>query len=476
MKADLKQVLYYFNKISQIPRCSGDEQAISDYLLSVATKNGLQGLRDHANNVLIRKKASLGHETAKPVMLQGHMDMVCVKSNQSIHDFSKDGITVLQNGDYLYADGTTLGADNAIGIAFSLAVLTDLNAVHPPLEALFTTGEETGMTGACQLDVPYLQIKSKTLINLDTAWEGVFIASASGGVSIVLCLNAERTQPKFPCFAHLMVGGLLGGHSGLNIGMERANAILVLARVLFDLGETIELADFSCISPDNAIPTAANATLAYENVAVLEKKISELNSLLKKEYAQSDPGIQISLQTVLPTDTVLCRVDEKKLLSLLLLLPNGVICRDAESGLVLTSCNLACVQEENGSFTVRNSVRSSVQSQLYTLLIPRYTLLTELFKLQMVSEGAYPAWDFSEDSEIRTLAMKCYEKESGKQGSIVKLHAALECGCLIQKLGTVDAISMGPELNNCHTTEENLSLPSVEMTYNVLKEILRNIK
>lgn len=466
-----RAVFHFFEEISAIPRGSGNESAVASYILSWASSKNLFAEKDSVNNVFIKKDAFPGREGRPPVLLQGHLDMVCEKTPESAHDFRKDPISIQIHDGYLTADGTTLGADNGIGVALIMAILDDPGAVHPPLEVLFTAGEEAGMTGAWQLAASGWNLKSKTLINLDSGWEGVFIAGAAGGGRITFHIPVEWEANPSPCF-RIDVQGLLGGHSGAEIHLGRANANQVLARVLNSLNVEWRLVSAGGGGKDNAISRGAYAVLSCADASGLHGQIAQLESALRREYESVDPGLKICVSPSRPESRAMTPAATARVKQFLLLLPCGVLARDHAMDLTLTSMNIGSLCVEGDYLAVRCSVRSSLPTHLTHWLLPQLRTLAGLFGAQMEEHDFYPGWEFRPASRIRTLAMEAYQTVTGSPAAFKVLHGGLECGILMEQLGFTDAISYGPELNDPHSPRENLNIASVGTADKVIRKIL----
>lgn len=465
----------YFEDLCGIPHGSYNEKAVSDYCVAFAKERGLEVYQDDAWNVVIIKEASAGYEDAEPLILQGHLDMVCEKKPDCGIDFMKDGLCLKVDGDYVYAEGTTLGGDDGIAVAYGLAILDDDSIVHPRLEVVFTTCEEVGMEGASALDVSML--KGHTVLNLDSEEEGTLLVGCAGGCSAAVALPVQRIKER-GVFAVLTINGLQGGHSGAEIDKGRVNANLLLARVLTELKKK---ADYHLISvaggqKDNAIPRESRAELLVpagqmENVKAF---CENYDQILKKEYASTDKGVTLQMQISGETDAdVLDEVSERKVLSLLLSLPNGIQSMSADiKGLVETSLNLGILKTEKDSVQFRYAVRSSVGTAK-DWLTDKMQMITEFHGGTMELQGIYPAWEYRRDSRLRDDMVRIYEEMFGSTPKVEAIHAGLECGILASKIADLDCVSMGPNLLNIHTTEEKASISSVERMWNYVLEILK---
>lgn len=470
-----KVVMDFFQEMNAIPRESGNEKAISDYLLAFAKERNLEASCDELYNVIIRKPATAGYEDRPAVILQGHTDMVCEKGAGSTHDFSKDPIHHIVDGEWLHADNTTLGADNLIAVAMSLAILDSNDIPHGPLECLFTSNEETGMDGA--MIVKGEDLHGQYLINLDTEEEGEFIVSCAGGCRMDLYLPVERVAPTFNSALHISIDGLLGGHSGIEIHKQRANAIQVLARALQSVTIPFEIAQFEGGTKHNAIPRNAEATILVDSAQVkaVEEAIEASIALIHKEYVPQDPDLSVSFRAVdMPKDVYSAAV-AKQLLSFLFLAPHGVFgMSQSLPDLVETSNNLAIVTEQDGKLYILVSVRSS-SATLLAFLRDKIALLATSLGLQADIQGSYPAWEYERGSHLEEQAVALYRELTGKEPNVTAIHAGLECGLLKSKLPNTQFISFGPNIEKAHTPQERMHLPSVANTYAFLLELLKRL-
>jgi len=472
-----KPVFLYFEELTGVPRCSGSEQQASDYLVAFAEEHKLEVFRDEALNVIIKKPGTKGYESSPAVIIQGHMDMVCEKIASSSHDFSKDPLTLKIEGDILRADGTTLGADNGIAVAYGLALLDSADIPHPPLELLVTTSEETGMDGAHALKADHLT--GKTLLNVDAENEGVLFVSCAGGVDIVSTF-ATRWEDSTGDALRIEVSGLKGGHSGMEIIRQRANAIKILGRLLEaarTAGE-FHIAEVSGGSKSNAIARDAHVTLTADT-AVLEKItdiVKVLSADLKAEYATVDPDMEIAVG---PAEKVARQLDSAstdKLVGFLMIAPNGVQSMSMElEGLVESSLNLGVLETSGDSIRITVSVRSCVGS-IQEDVARRVEALSAFVGATSSRRGTYPAWQYEAESPIRELCVRVYKEVTGNDAQIQAIHAGLECGLLREKLPDTDMISFGPNLYSVHTPDEHLSIGSVANTWDFLKAVLAELK
>nr|WP_326186497.1 beta-Ala-His dipeptidase [uncultured Oscillibacter sp.] len=472
LSLDPRSVFGFFEEISAIPRGSGNESAIAAHMVSWAAARNLFAEKDSANNVFIKKPASPGKENHPPVLLQGHLDMVCEKTPESAHDFLRDPISIQVRDGYLVADGTTLGTDNGIGVALIMAILDDPDAEHPPLEVLLTAGEEAGMVGAWQLANSGWKFAARTLLNLDSGWEGVFIAGAAGGGRVVFRVPVEWAANADACF-RVDVRGLLGGHSGAEIHLGRANANQVLARVLNGLTVDWRLLSMGGGGKDNAISRDACAILSCGDAPALRDQVARLEAALRREYESVDPGLEIRVSGVETAPRAMTSAATTRVRQFLLLLPCGVLARDHAMDLTLTSMNIGSCCVENDRLVVRCGVRSSLPTHLTHWLLPQLRTLAGLFDAELEENDFYPGWEFQRTSPIRTLAMDSYQAITGAPASFKVLHGGLECGILMERLGLTDAISYGPELNCPHSPRESLNIASVGTADKLIRRILK---
>ncbi len=475
-----ERVMYYFEEISKIPRCSYEEQKISDYLVELANSFGLEAIQDEALNVIIKKPGTLGYENAPTVVLQGHMDMVCEKKDSSNHDFSIDPIKFKVDGDLIVAEDTTLGADNGIAVAMGLAVLEDNSICHPPLEILITSNEETGMTGAAALDVN--NIEGKILINIDSEEEGTALVSCAGGERNLISIPIvwENLKEELPIYK-VQIKGLKGGHSGMEIVKERGNSNRILARVLERLNREfgINLIFAEGGSKSNAIPRSAFAKISFEanKFQKIEELVNEIEKELKIELQAKDKDIEISIDKTDECSSKVFSDDVKSsLINILFLIPNGVqsMSMDIE-GLVESSNNLGVLKTLKDEITIECAIRSSLGS-LKKNIANTIKLIAELNNAKFESSSSYPAWEYNSESYIREVFKKSYEELYGEHLKVDAIHAGLECGLFDEKFEDMDMISFGPNIYGVHAPGENFSISSTERTYKFLLKILENIK
>ncbi|MTI64973.1 MAG: aminoacyl-histidine dipeptidase [Firmicutes bacterium] len=472
-----KNVFKHFETLTNIPRESGNEKAVSDYIVKFSKDLGLDVIQEPSLNVIIKKPATPGYEDKKTVIIQGHMDMVCVKDDDLEFDFQKDPIPLVIDGDWIKTKGTTLGGDNGIAVAMAMAILEDKSIKHPEIKVLLTVGEETGMDGVLSLNPD--NISGDILINLDSEEEGILLASCAGGCNNIITLDLEKREPKKDTAYKIVLKGLLGGHSGVEINKRRANAITTLARVLNDLKGEVEFELSEIFGGDkfNAIPKRAEATLVLngKDVNTMNKKINDFQKLLKTEYETSDPNLTIELNEVNCPETVYKEEIKESIIKILCLIPDAVqTMSDSIEGLVESSNNLGVLKEEDEKLIFLNAVRSSVTS-LKDNINERIQIICDLVNADMTIESDYPSWPFKPESETRDLMKKVYKRLFNKPLKVDAIHAGLECGFLIEKIGDIDMVSLGPDLFDVHTPNEKLSISSTKRTYDFLIEVLKEI-
>ncbi len=473
-----ERVFYYFEEITKIPHGSGNTKQISDYLVGFARAHGLKYIQDESNNVIIFKDASKGYEKAPCVILQGHMDMVCEKTPESSHDFTKDPLELVVEGDYVSAKDTTLGGDDGIAVAYALALLEDDSLCHPALEVLITVDEEIGLLGAAALDTTPL--KGRYLINLDSEEEGYLWVGCAGGLTAQTNIPVKYQEADGRKY-EITVSGLLGGHSGSEIDKNRANATLLLGRFLFEAREkgSYVLAEIEGGQKDNAIPRTARALILTdeETGAEIQKFAGEFTRNLQKEYTGSDDGITVTAEARgTGKEPVLHPVSLEKVLFFLIHYPNGIqkMCGYME-GLVETSCNLGITRLTPEGLACSASVRSSVATEKKALA-DKIAYLTEFLGGEYKAEGNYPSWEYKQDSRLRPYMVDVYEKLFHVKPQVRVIHAGLECGLFYEKIPGLDCVSLGPDMKDIHTTEEQLSISSVQKVWEYLLEVLKNMK
>ena len=471
-----KEVFRYFEEICGIPHPSYKEKQISDYCVKFAKERGLEHYQDELGNVIIIKEATPGYETVEPLIIQGHLDMVCEKEPDCDIDFDTDGLRLKIEGDDIMAEGTTLGGDDGIAVAYVLAILDSDTLNHPRIEAVFTVSEEVGMEGAKFIDLTPL--KGHRLLNIDSEEEGYLLTSCAGGCRAEVDLPVA-TEEKTGTLYEVCVTGLLGGHSGSEIDKGRANSNLLFGRMLLSLDGKAEasLADAAGGQKDNAIPreTKCRILVAGQDAEVFERLVAQCADEIAAEYAVTDPsaGIRIVKLGEEQKVSVLTAESMQKVVLLLNAIPNGVQTMSADiPGLVETSLNLGVLELDGTALKLRYSVRSS-KGTAKAFLTAKIRFVAETAGAQFRTEGEYPAWEFKKDSALRETMVRVFREMYGKEPVIQAIHAGLECGLLSDKIPGLDAVSVGPDMVGVHTTGERLSISSTQRVWDYLVELLR---
>lgn len=463
-----ERAFHFFEEISKIPHVSFHTAGLADYLETFAKERGLFCVRDAANNVLIRKGASKGYESHPTVVFQGHIDMVPEHLPEKKIDMETEAITLVRDGDFLRADGTTLGGDDGVAVAYALAVLDDDTIAHPEFEALFTSEEEVGLLGATALDPT--PVRGRVMINIDSDDEGVFTVGCAGGARVDLELPAEKLPAKGTAYT-VEVGGFIGGHSGAEIDKGRENAILFLGGILRETAKKHEVRIVSAVggNADNAIPRNAACVFFAEGA-----NLEDIRKICKENLAKIKEKEVFATVTVREIDTAreaYGKADSERFLTLLEKVPNGVQAMSEKiPGLVETSLNLGMLDTEDG-FHITHSVRSSKEEDKEALIATLYRTVEHLGGTHSI-RGEYPAWEYREDSPLRDLLCRVYREMYGKDAKVLVIHAGLECGILSSKLPGLDCVSLGPDNFDIHTTEEHLSIPSFVRVYEYLLRVL----
>ena len=465
-------VFGYFEEICSMPHGSGNTKIISDYLVNFAKQQNLAYIQDELNNVIIFVPGTGGMEDHAPVIIQGHMDMVCEKDVDCPIDMDRQGLDIANDGNYIFAKGTTLGGDDGIAVAFAMALAADRTIVHPPLELVITVDEETGMYGAAGIDLSML--KGRMLLNIDSEEEGIFTVSCAGGARSTIRVPAARKPVYGPC-VRLVVKDLQGGHSGVEIHKNRANASKVMGEYLRRVSEKMPLAltAFGGGSKDNAIPRSCEATFVAlgNDLEFINDIAAQLQQEIRTQYAEPEALVEAYNVDALGGNAVSVE-DSKKLIDLICTVPNSVQAMSRQiPGLVQTSLNLGIAKLEE-ELKITFSVRSSVNQEKQDLLTQLRTIADQ-FGGSYSQTGEYPAWEYKEDSLLRDTMVKVYADLYGKQAEVVAIHAGLECGLLGEKLPGLDAVSIGPEMHDIHTSRERLGIASVGRTWEFVLEVLK---
>lgn len=480
MKADKlaglkpEAVFGYFEELCAIPHGSYNTKAISDHIVAFAREQGIRYIQDENNNVILFGDGTCGMENHPPVILQGHMDMVCEKDADCKLDMAVDGLDVTHDDVSVFARGTTLGGDDGIAIAYAMAILADKTIAHPPLEVIITVDEEVGLLGASSIDVSMLQ--GRTMINLDSEEEGVFTVSCAGGANANLSMPVTRRTVYGPCI-RLSVDGLKGGHSGAEIHKNRANANKVMGQFLSRIQELMPLCmtSFSGGSKHNAIPLSctANVVAMGINLERINEIAQKLQDEVRQTYDEPDAVVQAFDVDALGGNS-LTTEDTAKVTSLLCTAPDSVqsYSQDIE-GLVQTSVNMAiCKLGER--FTITFSVRSSVNQEKMDV-VEQISKLAEFYGGTCTLNSEYPAWEYKKDSALRETMVEIYTDLFGVEPKVLAIHAGLECGLFSEKLPGLDCVSIGPQMHDIHTSHEKLEIASTERTWNFLLEVLKKL-
>lgn len=468
-------VFAHFEQLCAIPHGSGNTKAISDYLVRFAAARGLRHIQDAHNNVIIFCPGTPGYETAAPVILQGHMDMVCETAPDCTKDLTREGLDLFIDGDTIGARGTTLGGDDGIAVAMALAILDADDIPHPPLEVVLTVDEETGMLGADALDASVLQ--GRTMLNIDSEDEGILTVSCAGGNVSVCTLPVTRAAFSGTAFT-VTVGGLLGGHSGAEIDKGRGNANQLLGRVLYAIGARTALR-IVCADgglKDNAIPRESRAVITVADPDAAQAAIADMDAAFRHEYAAADPDVFVRADPAQPQMPPMDAASTQRAVCMLCCLPNGVqaMSRDIP-GLVQTSLNLGILTTDEQCVQASFCVRSSVSTQKEMLVARLRCLMAQLGGSVDVS-GDYPAWEFRKDSPLRERMIDVFREQYGHDPKVEAIHAGVECGLFAGKLPGLDCVSFGPDLTEIHTCRERMHIASVQRVWRYTLEVLRRCK
>jgi dipeptidase D len=478
-----KKVFEYFALLSSVPHGSGNMKPIADLCENFAKERGLEYIRDAADNVIIKKPGTAGYEDSEPLILQGHLDMVCAKDPDCEKDMATEPIELYVDGDYLRARGTSLGGDNIIAVAMTMAILDSDDIPHPPIEAVFTVDEEVGLLGASALD--FSNLKAKRMINLDSEEEGVFTVCCAGGVRVnaTIPLTFENVSADSVAYK-ITVSGLMGGHSGVDIDKGRESANRLIIRFLKKLGEKLPFGLYSLEGGqlDNVICPEANAVIVFKNdeaeIGKLLESVAEYDAIFKNELAAGDPGVKVTASVCgLPASHVIV-ADTARALAALHILPYHIqrMSRDFE-GLVQTSLNMGVLKLTDTELKFSYSVRSSIASEKHDLVDKIKSVLALAFPEAKIDlHGDYPSWEYKRDSSLRDVIMDAYCETTGKKGIVAGTHGGLECGIFSERIKGLDCVSMGPNLAEVHSPREMLDIPSVERLWELMKVILKKMK
>lgn len=478
--AKTRDVLDAFEQIAAIPRCSKHEEKIGRWLMEWAAKNEFKTQTDEVGNIAIEVPASPGYEDVATVVLQGHMDIVCEKTKTSTHDFSKDPIRLVYDGDWLTADETTLGADNGIAIAMAMVMATDKDTPHPPMELLFTVDEETGLTGANALTPGF--IKGKILINIDSEDEGIFTVGCAGGINTMLNLPLKPVEtPGGYVTMKLEAGGMKGGHSGIDIALEKANAIRVMGRLLREIAKSVAflLVDLKGGSAHNAIPRDCESVIAVPADAAdkVARIVGEFESIVKKDFRNTEPEMALTAEPCeAPRSGAYSAESTARAVQMILAMPHGVASMSTDiEGLVETSNNFANISIQDDEVHILSSQRSSVESRLeaHTASIESVSLLAGG---SAESGEGYPPWPPNMDSPLLKRSIDVYKKLFNKEPVVEVIHAGLECGIIGDKYPGMDMISIGPTLKFPHSPDEKVCISDIGKIWDFMVALFEDLK
>lgn len=471
-----EKVFEFFEEISSIPRGSGDMEKISRYCADFAEKRGLKFIKDDDNNVVIFKAATEGYEKSETVILQGHLDMVCQKDEETEIDFLKDGLNLYVDGDFVKAKGTTLGADNGIAVAMVLAILDSDELSHPALEAVFTTDEEIGMVGALELDMSVL--KGTKMINLDAEEDGILTVSCAGGSDFVATMPVQRKEEK-GVLVEITLRGLKGGHSGVEINDGRVNANILAGRYLNHISKSEK---FDLISVDggdksNAIPNLCRISVLAKDKESFVCETQKYLDIIKTEILSREPDFDYAVRaSENETKNVLSEEIKEKVIFALALAPNGIVEMSKEiEGLVETSLNLGILKTEEEKVTLHFSLRSNKKSAL-RFLEEKLEAFSENIGFVWEESGHYPPWEYRENSQLQKIYKECFVELNGFEPRFEAIHAGLECGVFSSAKDNLDCVALGPDLSEVHTVNEKLSISSTERIFNLVVKMLENCR
>lgn len=470
-----QEVFHFFEELCKIPHGTFDTKRISDYCVEFAKERGLEYIQDEVNNVIIRKPGTPGYENSEPVIIQGHLDMVCEKTENSTHDFDKDGLELMIEDGYVTAKDTTLGGDDGIAIAFAMAVLDSKDMPHPPIEAIFTIDEEVGMGGAGAIDLS--PIKGKMLLNLDSDNEGVIVAGCSGGFVDTVALPIEREEVTGSVVT-IQVKGLRGGHSGLEIHEQRGNSNKMMGRLLnhLNLHTDIALVSIDGGTKDNVITSMTTAKVVAKDADDVVKMVKEMEENWLLEFAGEEPGLTVLTDVAEAAVSAMTKQSTRNIIHFVFNSPYGVQeYSRALKGLVETSLNCGIVQTHEAEVKSMLYVRSAVNSKLEEMHEALCTF-ADMLGGTCTKENEYPAWMYKQDSKIRPLVIETYKEMFGEEPIVNTVHAGLECGLLSGKKPDLDCVSFGPEMIDIHSVNEKLDIASTQRMWAFTKELLKKCK
>lgn len=472
-----KSVFKFFEEICSIPHGSGNTDAIASYLIEFADDHGFKSYRDAANNVVIRKPASAGYENSDTIILQGHHDMVCEKDECLSFNFETDPIVPVVDGDWIRTNGTTLGGDNGIAVAMILAILDDDTLAHPPIEAVITADEEIGLIGAFAFDCS--KLTGHKLINLDSESEGVLMCSCAGGVNVHSSIPVVR-EFRTGRIIDIKIRGLSSGHSGAEIDKGRANANVLVGRII----NAISAEPVNIVEMEGGTRETAIAAVAALKLAVQPKEVDKVKTLIdsaaevfKKEYATTEPNMVIDVVVGgIETASALSTASTKLVSSVILALPDSVQEMSVDiPGLVQTSSNFGILKLNENDLYISNTVRSSMTTQK-EWIVSQINAIVTLAGGKCETQGNYPGWAYNPNSVVKDIIIACWEKLTGSKATVEAIHAGVECGLFADSIPDLDCVSIGPTMADVHTPREHLSIASTERTYELLKLVLAESK
>ena len=473
--ADLQPqaVFKYFEQICAIPHGSGNVKQISDYLCEFARERNLWFKQDESYNVIIKKPASNSESKAAPVILQGHIDMVAVKTDDKVKDMGKEGLDLYIDDGFVKADKTTLGADDGIAVAYALAILDSRDISHPPIEAVFTVDEEIGMLGAEAINLDCLE--GKLMLNIDSEEEGIFLSGCAGGATLKAAYSLKKSDIAGTKIS-IKINGLTSGHSGTDIICQRANANILMGRLLFAVKEHVNIASVSGGEKDNSIAPFANAVIMTQEADKVTELLNNTANVLKEEYSVTDPQLTVTVKSEGDCNALAC--DDKTtqtIINVLNFIPDGVIKMSNDiKGLVQTSLNLGVTGWDENTFAATYLIRSSSQSEK-EYLTAKVGKMTEYLGGTYELTGVYPAWEFKKKSAIRDMLCDSYKKLFNKDAAVETMHAGVECGIMAAKIDGLDCVSFGPDIIDIHTVKEKLDIASTKRTWELILDVLKQL-
>lgn len=472
-----KNVMKYFEEICAIPHGSGNTKEISDYLMDFAAKHDLDAVQDDMNNVIIWKKATEDKTDSEPIILQGHIDMVCVKEEWCDKNMETEGLDIEVVDGFVSAKGTSLGGDDGIAVAYALAILESEDISHPDIAAVFTVDEEIGMFGAIGIDLS--DVKGNMMLNIDSEEEGIFLISCAGGATADCTIPVERKTQEGVGY-EVVFSGFAGGHSGVEINKNRANTNVLTGRLMMELADVMPYAisELSGGEKDNAIAKISKVkfVIPEECTEEFENKIKVFEQVIKNEFSTTETQMQIACTRFGKNEyEVISQGDVIRIVMAINYIPNGVQKMSADiEGLVQTSLNFGVMELREDDMQLKYSVRSSLKSEKEAFLL-KIENLVQFLGGEVEISGEYPAWEYKKDSKLRELMVESYKELYGKNPKIEAIHAGLECGIMADKIEGLDCVSFGPQMYDIHTTNERMEIESVERTWKLLVKLLGKI-